>query len=358
MNARLAAAVACLAALAALSGCQRKTDVVVIPPDSTRAAVADSATQEVRQTQALWENGGSETAATATARLIARRLRGTPATSWHEHAGQLLDSLSIGAEFADASCAMIVNFFPRSDPEAGSWPFLFWCSPQGPSFQAVEGKNLHLLGAVSRGLHEGQPTPADSVRTFAAVMQRRAAGGLQPLVMSWSLPHAGSGSWKLVQALGADSLGFGSAELEAPSDTGAMLAARTYRPPRGFVECATCPHVYSTLRFRWTPAGFVRVDTQRVPSPYATFVDFIGALVAGDHTHAADRVADPSLVEAAERLQWNVPKGAWRPAPGTDESPNEMTFFRGPREAYAVHFRSQAGDWIITAFEAVTRSVE
>ena len=35
-----------------------------------------------------------------------------------------------------------------------------------------------------------------------------------------------------------------------------------------------------------------------------------------------------------------------------------MTFYRGPKEAYAVHFRSQGGDWVITGFEPVDRTLE
>lgn len=348
-----------LLAAATLGGCSRKTDVVVIPADSTHTLSADSMTQVVRQTQEAWESGGGlETAAASTARLLALRLHGTPASSWHEHAGELLDSLNIGAEIADAPCVMVANFFPRSDPEAGSWPYVFYCAAQGPAYQALEGKNLHLQSAMSRGLHDGPPTPEDSVRLLAAAFTRRAPGGVQPLVMTWNLPKPNASKWSLVQTLGADSLGFGSAEFEAPSDTGATLAARTYKPPRGFVECATCPHVYTMNRFRWTAQGFTRSESKRVASPYATFADFIGALTAGDHVRAADRVSDPELVAAAEGLEWNIQKGAWRPAPGDGESPSDMTFFRGPKDAYSVHFRTQGGDWVITGFEPAKRTVE
>ncbi len=348
----------CAGAAAFVAGCSRKTNLVVIPPDSTHTGGADSLTESIHQTQEEWENGGSlEAAAASTAKLIALRLRNAPSASWHEHTGELLDSLNIGAEIADTPCAMVTNLFPRSDPEAGSWPYVFWCTPtQSPAYQALEGKNLHLQSAIARGLHEGGMAP-DSVRLLAASFTRRTPGGLQPLVMTWNLPRPGSTHWTLVQTLGADSLGFGSAEFEVPADS-VQLAARTYRQPRGFVECATCPHVYTMNRFDWTPQGFVRAESKRVPSPYAAFADFIGALVAGDQARAADHVADPGLVAQAEQLEWNVPKGAWRPAPGSDESPIDMTFFRGPKDAFAVHFRAQNGDWVITGFEPAKRTVE
>ena len=177
--------------------------------------------------------------------------------------------------------------------------------------------------------------------------------------MTWALPAKGPERWSVQQTLGADSLGgFGTAGFEAVSDTGADLTARTYRTPPGFVECATCPHAYTRARFHWTSQGFVRTEFEQVATPYATFATFITALVAGNRIAAQDRVSDPTLVLEAIKLEWHVRKGPWRPAPGSDESPLNMTFFRGQKDAFTVHFRSQGQGWVITGFEPVTRSVE
>ncbi len=340
------------------AGCQRRTDIVVIPSDSTQSAAIDSSAIALREVQQLWESAGAEPAAAATARLLEDEFMTREPGAWRDRAGALLDSLSVGAEFGEAPCALMVNFFSRSDPEGGSWPYLYWCGTRGPSMQPVEGRNLHLQALLARGLvHIG--VGGDSARRVAAAFVKRAAGGPQPLVMTWALGPKGPERWSLVQALGSDSLGgFGTATFEAVTDTGADLNLRTYRAPPGFVECATCPHAYTTARFAWTARGFVRAETEAVPSPYATFVAFIQALIAGNQPAAEDRVTDPTLVLSAQQLGWNVRNGAWRPAPSDDESPSTMTFFRGPRDAFAVHFRSQGRYWVITGFEPVARSVE
>ena len=354
---RTALAIAIAVALAPWqAGCQRKPHPLVLPPDSTQVAGMDSADVEIRDTQRLWESGGDfQQAADATARLLARAMWGRDFSGWRDRAGYMLDSLGVGAEFADAPCALAVNFFARSDPEAGSWPYLYTCADGGAVYQALEGKNLHLQAIIARGL---EPSSTDSLRLVSAVLVRRAAAGPQPIVMTWA-QSADGGRWRLIQTLGADSLGgFGTAEFGAVSDTDAELATRAYRVPPGFVECMTCPHVYTTALFRWSSQGFERAETKHLPSPYATFAEFVRMLVAGDRVGASELVSDASLVFAAQNLEWHVSKGPWRPAPGAEESPLSMTFYRGAKEAYAVHFRPQGQDWVITGFEPVTRAVE
>jgi hypothetical protein len=332
----------------------------MIPADSSAAARVDSSMVARRQTQEAWESGGDlESASAATARLLARELTGRAAQEWRDHASTILDSLGVGAEFAEARGALAVNFFSRSDAEGGSWPYLFWATPGAVASQALEGKGMHLQAIATRGLAASGGAAVDSVRLVSAAFTRRTVGGLQPFVMTWSMPPKGAYRWNLLQTLGADSLGtYGTAGFESVSDTGAELSARTYRTPRGFVECVTCPHAYTTTRFVWTPRGFARTESKGVPSPYATFAEFIAALVNGDRVAASERVSDPQLVFDAQRLGWNALRGGWRPAPGADESPGQMTFFRGPKEAYAVHFRAQGGGWVITGFEPAPRTVE
>lgn len=340
------------------AGCQRRTSLVTIPADSTGMAIADSAEIAVRDAQQLWDTGTPDVAAAATARLLAREFRGREPGAWRERASYLLDSLGVGAEFAEAPCGLIVNFFSRSDPDGGAWPYLYWCGANGVALQAIEGKNLHLQSLVARGL-VGTGVGSDTLRRIAAVFTRRAAGGSQPLVFTWEPGSNGPEHWVVIQTLGPDSLGgYGTAGFDAISDTEAELSARTYRTPPGFAECATCPHAYTTARFRWTPEGFERTDFATVPSPYASFAAFIQALVADDRAAAETHVSDPALVAEALNLEWHVKKGPWRPAPDVDESPLNLTFFRGQKDSYTVHFRSQGRDFVITGFEPVVRSVE
>src|SRR5204862_5884395 len=111
-----------------------------------------------------------------------------------------------------------------------------------------------------------------------------------------------------------------------------------FRGNAGFDECATCPHVFHTVRFTWGMDGFAKRGEQTTPSPYATFVSLIAALRVGDREMAARRLADPSLLEAATRFEWGRTSGLWRVAPGTEADASEMVFFRGNREAYRVRF--------------------
>jgi hypothetical protein len=348
-----------LAFALATVGCQRRSNIVLVPPDSTNAALTDSVEIALRDAQQQWDAGNAEAAAAATARLLGFEFRAREPGGWRDRAGYLLDSLGVGAEFAEGPCVLIVNFFARSDPDGGSWPFIYWCGSKGTAYQPIEGKNLRLQDLASRGL---VPTGvgADSSRRVAASFIRRAPGGPQPVVMAWALPPKEPERWKLVQTLGPDSLGgFGHASFDkVVSDTDAELSARAYRTPPGFVECATCPHVFTTTRFLWTEHGFERTEFRAIPSPYATFVAFIQALVANNRAAAEQFVTDPALVPAALELDWHVKKGSWRPAPGADETPLNMTFFRGQKDAFSVHFSPRGSDWVITGFEPVDRPVD
>ena len=352
----LAAAV--LGVVLGLAACQRRSNIVLVPPDSTASGVVDSSVIALRDAQQMWESGDPQAAAAATAKVLARDFIGHEPGEWRERASYLMDSLGVGGEFADAPCALMVNFFSRSNPEGGSWPYLYWCGTKGAAVQEIEGKNMHLQSIIARGV-VATGVGADSVQRVAAAFVRRSAGGAQPLVMTWALPVKGAEHWTVLQTLGADSLGgFGTANFEGVSGLSPELVVRSYRIAPGFVECATCPHAYSTSRFTWDAQGFTRTVTKAVASPYATFASFIHALVSNNRIVAEEFVSDPTLVLTATRLEWHVKKGPWRTAPGDSESPSSMTFLRGPKDAYAVHFRSQGQGWVITGFEPSTALAE
>ncbi len=364
-----------VSAIALGEGCQRKTRFVPAQADSTSV---DSMTVHLRQSQERWETeGAGDEAAALSAQALAENLRIEPWVSWKERADALLDSLSIGAETAQATCALAVNFFARSDPTGGSWPYLFWCGEKSVRYQPVEGRGLHLIHLVTRDLVEGgrplrvtakakrkgtvaassQQGARPSTPAAAAIFASRGGGGQQPLLMAWRQGPAGD-RWDLAQTLGADSLGgIGTAEFESRADT-FDLVARTYRNPREFEECATCPHVFRVHRFRWRVSEFERVEDKLVPSTYSTFVQFIQALMANNPSVALASVADSSLMDAARRLEWDRPKGIWRVAPATDETPQRMVFFRGQKEAYQVRFEPRGTDWLISGFEPIPRTVE
>lgn len=351
---RWRAALALLAIVGSLAGCNRRTQLVPADADSTN--VVDSSAVLLRDVQSSWESQASPEAAELTARVIRARLVGLPPEEWKERSDLLLDSLGVGYESAAGNCGLLVNLFSRSDPGAGSWPWLFTCADPGPHAQPVEGKNLRLTHLVARGLARGVPSSGEP--GVAALYGQRAGAGHQPVLMVWrGDPRRG---WTLEQTLGADSLGgTGTGEFVAPADTVIELVTRTYRTPASFAECATCPHLYKIRRFRWGARAFGRaVPDSLVPSPYASFVELVHALAANDLDRAMRVVNQEGLIEQAQRLEWGSRRGSWRVAPGAGETPSQMVFFRGDQEAYRVYFTRQGGQWLITGFEETTRSVE
>jgi hypothetical protein len=350
---RGAAALALVACALATAGCGQRTRIEGAPPaDSTRAVPPDSARRLLRDAQSSWEDpDAGEGAARASATALLADLRARHPEEWEARSRTLLDSLAIGAEVAGTPGMVAVNFFSRADPDGGSWPWLYWNDGKQTHSQAIEGTGLHLLSMVSR-------RGVGSAAGLAILFGRRAGGGQQPLAMAWGHPKP-EAPWSLAQTLGPDSLGgTGTAEFQAVSDSAADVVARTYTVTRGFDECAMCPHIYRTRRFHWGAAGFARIEELPVVSPYSTFVEFVQALAAGDLDAAARRVADSSLLDRARKLEWNRGKGLWRVAPETDETAQQMVFFRGKDEAYRVEFAPRGTDWVITAFEPTTRTIE
>jgi hypothetical protein len=345
---------------ATLTGCSRQPHFVPASADSSRALPGDSLAEKVRVLQERWSAaGGGEDAAGLTAQVLLGDLRARPAAgplaSWEERARTLLDSLDVGAELVGAPCALAANFFTRSDPTAGSWPWVYWCDGTGVQAQAVEGQGMSLIGLAARGLAGGAVAPS-GLRGVAALYARRGGGGQQPLLLAW---RVAGGRLELAQTLGPDSLGgVGSGAFETRGDSALVLGTRTWRPTPRFDECGTCPHVFHQRRFRWGLEGFVRVEDTLVQTPYVAFVELIQALTAGDRDGALERVTRPALVESARRAGWAAVQGPWRAAPGSEERGDELVFYRGASEAWKVRFQRRGDDWRVDSFEATSRVIE
>ena len=237
---RLAALAALASVMLALGvgGCGRKTDLSHLR-GSGQGEGPDTTAALAREVQDRWDSGMGEDAALLSARLLALKLSPLDPLQWPARARSLLDSLAVGADVAGAQSALVVNFFSRANPEAGAWPYLFWQGESGVRQQALGGRGMHLTAVAARGLAEGETGPA----SIATLFGRRTGGGQQPLLMVWSHQRPDD-PWKLVQTLGADSLGaVGSGGFEN-RDTTLMLVTETYRATRGIDECATCPHAF------------------------------------------------------------------------------------------------------------------
>ena len=344
----------------ALSGCSRQPRFVPASADSSLTVAGDSLAEQVRALNERWSTpGGGEAAARLTAQLLLTDLRALqaaePQGSWEGRARALLDSLDLGAEFASADCALAVNLFSRSDPTAGSWPWVFWCGGATVQAQAVEGAGMGLVGLAARGL-SAESTGGDAPPGIAALFARRTGGGQQPLLLTWRIAQE---RLELAQTLGPDSLGgVGTGAFGTPDDSVVVLTTRTWKPTPRFDECATCPHVFHQRRFRWAREGFERLEDELVPTPYVAFVQLIQALTAGDHDDAVERVTRPALLESARRAGWATVKGSWRAAPGSEERGDELIFYRGLNEAWRVRFERQGASWRVDSFEATTRVIE
>lgn len=345
----LACAAIALVVLATVPACDRKPRLVPAGADSLGLG-QDSLSILTRNAQHTWESGEAEQAATLTAQVVRDRLASEASADWDDRARSLLDSLGIGAEVEGQERVVVLNLFSRAESEGGSWPFLVWNEAGGPRVQPLEGRGMRLIDVAARGF---TGDVARDSSQLAVLWGKRAAAGQQPLLLTFR--HARGGRWDLAQTLGPDSLGgTGSGQFDETE-----LVTKTFKATPWFDECATCPHVYHERRFRWGPQGFARVDDRTVPSPYATFTSFVGALVEGDRESAERWVADPSLVDFARRYEWHDSGlGRWRPAPGTEASAPEMIFFRGRSDAFRVTFQPRGAGWVLLGFEATTRSVE
>jgi hypothetical protein len=343
-----------LLAVVCAAGCQRKPRFVQQWGDSLAASAADTSAVLAESAVELWDRAQDRPsvseASSTTARLVAQFLRARGGAALASGIGSYLDSLGIGAEVAadpQSRDLVVVNFFSRTYPEAGSLPYLFWRDGSLVRSQPIEGRGLRLFQLAARG----EP-PLEAALLFG----RTVAGGYEPLLLR--LRRTVAGNWELAQTVGTDSLGgVGRAEF-ARRDTSVVVRARTFRSPPRFDECETCPHIYRQRVLAWGPDGFHVVSERAEASPYQSFVEFVNLVADGDERGAAALAIGPNLVRDARQLGWDKPGPAWRIAPGAGESSDQMVFFRGPKEAYRVSFELHQGRWLVAQIEPTTRVIE
>lgn len=341
----------------AVAGCHRKPDIVPASPSDSIQVSSDSGTVGLRTLGERWESSDQAAdAARLTGQVVLEDLRAharlEPQLVWIDRERALLDSLGVGVELSAARCVLGANFFSRANPDGGSWAWLFWCGKDAIQGQPVPGGGMTLMGVAGRGLYGQSPSPPGEP-AVAVLFGRRGITGPQPLL---NVYRSNGSTLALAQTLGPDSLGgSGTGEFQSRGDT-VQLVTRTFRPTPRFDECPACPHVTRVHRFAWLPGGFARVSDATVPTPYASFVELIGALTTGNLELAQARVADPALIDVARRAMWDQPHGTWRVAPQTDANATEIVFYRGAKDAWRVHFTRHADQWVVAAFEPTERS--
>jgi len=345
--------VAAVLVLLSAGGCNRAPHFRGADADSTASVPADSNAIYVQLAQDRWSDpdGGAE-AADVAARVVLQTLRNQPDQPMADRTRELIDSLAFGAETAGNRDLVVANFFARSNPTAGSYPYLFWRDGGATRYQALDAAGMRLGGALQ------DPSDATPGARVAVLFNRLGPNGPQPFAFVWQRP-ADAASWRLAQSLGPDSLGVvGSAKFVESGSDGAVMVSRATLPARGFDECATCPHIYRLRNFRWGAPGLVVASEETEKSPYYAFVQLIQALTAANHDEAARWVADPSLLDAALASGWGVVKGKWRLAPGSSPNARDLLLFRGNQEAYRVHFSPSGDGWVMNGFEPTNRNIE
>lgn len=341
-----------LAALFAwpLTGCDRTPRLVPASADSVADVPDDPYEVMMKNAVRQWEGGDYDAAADVTARLLRVDLRGRESGTWARRATSLLDSMNVGAEIASAECAIVVNLFARANPTGASWPYVFWCSADTVRQQPVQGKGLRLLKFAARDVN-GEP----DARGLAVLFGQGDRGGVKPTLMVYGAEGNG---WTLTQTLGPDSLG-GTGEGEFDRVDGAIeLHTTTYETARGFLECSSCPHVFTEQRFRWEGQRFAKVEERQRLTPYATFVRLIQALRASDYVSAMALVTDRIVVETAVYFGWGRGNLTWRVAPGTEEMEREMVFFHGQGDAYRVWFERRGEAWAVASIDTTRRTLD
>jgi hypothetical protein len=340
--------------LLSLGGCDRKPRFRGSEADSTAAVPADSNAIYIQLAQERWADPdqGAE-AADLAARVVLQTLRNQPDQPVADRTRELIDSLAFGAETSGNPDFVVVNFFARSNPVAGSYPYLFWRDGAATRYEALDAAGMRLVGA----LQDATDQVPNGAR-IAVLFNRLGPTGPQPFAFVWRRP-AEAASWRLAQSLGPDSLGaVGTARFVESGGEGVVMVSRATLPAKGFDECATCPHIYRLREFRWGTGGLVVAKEDIERSPYFAFVQLITALTAANHDEAAKWVADPSLIDAALASGWGVAKGKWRLAPASSPNARDLLLFRGSQEAYRVHFSPQDDSWVMSGFEPTNRSIE
>lgn len=199
----------------------------------------------------------------------------------------------------------------------------------------------------------------DGDSAFLAVLGwERAHAGLQPKGWLFRLPaDATLEVWRervlppvagqFLSQGGAQSVRW-SPEAKAPPS---ILVEGAARDNPLFDECGACPHLEADLQYGIALEQFVPQGKTLRRTPYASFVAFVEALVAGN-TRAAEALAsDPLVVEVAHQYGFHRPpgRGRWRAAPGVTATQLDQTYFRGEQGAFRVLMSVRDSTFVVSA---------
>jgi hypothetical protein len=126
-----------------------------------------------------------------------------------------------------------------------------------------------------------------------------------------------------------------------------------------FEACEDCPGLVSELVFVERLDGFRLLDTRLLPTPFATFTQFVRLLLDGQRTQAARLLKDPTKLQSAIAAGWASSRGrrTWvveSAEPGVAWPQWLMLRFQGPQgpRRYRMDFEVQRGRWLIRDWTA------
>jgi hypothetical protein len=121
-----------------------------------------------------------------------------------------------------------------------------------------------------------------------------------------------------------------------------------------FNECAGCPGLVHEQVLIERENGFEQYERRLLPSPYATFIQFIHSLRDNNRQGAANWVANPSRVAEAVRLGWGSRGARWTLEYAEEKPwPRWLAMqLRGTtgKQTYIVKFTWKDGRWLIASW--------
>jgi hypothetical protein len=273
-----------------------------------------------------------------------------------------LDSLGIDAEFVqDAElpqfCAL--TFFHPAYAGHAAMTYLYW-------FRGNELLRQRLLLTGGKGMQmdvwwTGNPTGPYEV----GLLDRRRTGETRPMYFTLLRMTPNAAAWGVVQfgRRHVDLGGPGPARLVDLNDDAIpeLVSWVESAPDPRFVADVHLPPVLSERLWQRTDSGFVLFDRRTVPTPFATWVQFLRALGGGDTATARALAATPSVLTRARALGLGAvrAKDSWQmlQAPEGDRWNQRMTFLYGaPNRTRGLEVQTKFtdGHWRIERIEART----
>lgn len=273
----------------------------------------------------------------------------------------VFDSLGVPVEMAqdpELPQFVVLTFFHPAYQGHAAMTYLHWFFGEEIRRQRLlltGGKNLQLE-VWWTGRTEG---PYE-----AAILDRRRTGETRDNFLTLLRMAQSGQAWGVVQygRRGVD-LGRGSARFVDLNDDAApeLVSWSESEPDPRFVQDVHLPEILAERTWQRTDSGFVLLDDRIVATPFASFVQFLRALGAGQTATARALATSQAVVTRARNLGLGAitAKDSWQAlaATGGDRWNENMSFVYGtPRRTKGLDVRMKFADghWHVDRLESRT----